>query len=210
MASNWRIHPLVAEEAGAVFGDAVAAHQADGFAHHAGAVAGVPELGGGAEDVGDGIEEGELDQRVQVGRLAPLRRYSRASFCTWRMALNVAVPPAIPRAAKISFFCVSSGSSWSNSARGRESQRGAGFAGGPDIHQAVHHVLLSCKPELVARRAGGDCCAAAEPAAVVADDRLDGGEQLGRGHDGHRDARAAEDGFDDLAVAVARDDRRRP
>ena len=42
-----RIHPLVAEEAGAIFGDAVAAHQADGFAHHVGAMTGVPELEAG-------------------------------------------------------------------------------------------------------------------------------------------------------------------
>jgi hypothetical protein len=30
-----RVHPLVSQEAGAILGDAVAAHQADGFAHHA-------------------------------------------------------------------------------------------------------------------------------------------------------------------------------
>ena len=36
------VHPLVGKEAGTVFGDAVAAHEADGFAHHVGAVAGIP------------------------------------------------------------------------------------------------------------------------------------------------------------------------
>src|ERR1035437_9836327 len=50
-----RIHPLVAEEPGAVLGDAVAAHQADGFAHHAGAVARIPHLTGGAEHVGPAV-----------------------------------------------------------------------------------------------------------------------------------------------------------
>src|ERR1035441_6038942 len=37
-----RIHPLIAEEARAVFGDAVATHQADRFAHHLCAPARVP------------------------------------------------------------------------------------------------------------------------------------------------------------------------
>ena len=47
-----RIHPFVAEESGAILGDAVAAHQTDRLPHHVGAVAGVPELGGRANDVG--------------------------------------------------------------------------------------------------------------------------------------------------------------
>ena len=59
-----RVHPLVGEETGAIFGDAVAAHQADGFAHHVGAVAGVPELGGRAEDVGFGILEDVLHEGI--------------------------------------------------------------------------------------------------------------------------------------------------
>ena len=49
------VHPLLAQEAGAVLGDAVAAHQADGLAHHGGAVAGVPQLAGRAEDVGQRV-----------------------------------------------------------------------------------------------------------------------------------------------------------
>ena len=51
------VHPLLAQEARAILRDAVAAHEADGFAHHVGAVAGVPELAGGAEDVGLRIEQ---------------------------------------------------------------------------------------------------------------------------------------------------------
>src|SRR5664280_3129244 len=50
------IHPLMSEESGAVLGDAVSAHEADGLTHQGGAVTGVPELGGGAEDVGLGIK----------------------------------------------------------------------------------------------------------------------------------------------------------
>ena len=59
-----RVHPLVGEEAGAILGDAVAAHEADGLAHHVGAVTGVPKLGGGTEHVGLGILEDELDERI--------------------------------------------------------------------------------------------------------------------------------------------------
>ncbi len=59
-----RVHPLVAEEAGAVLGDAVAAHQADGLAQHVGAVAGIPELGGRANHVGFGVHQHVLHQRI--------------------------------------------------------------------------------------------------------------------------------------------------
>ena len=88
---------------------------------------------------------------------------------------------------------------------GGEAQRSAGLAGGPDIHQPVQHVFLLLQAQLVARRAGR-AFAAAEPAALVHDDRLDGRQQLGGGHQPDRHARAAEDRFDDLAVGIARDD----
>ena len=58
------VHPFLPEESGAILGDAVTAHEADGFAHHRGAMAGVPELGGGAKDVGLGVEDEVLDERV--------------------------------------------------------------------------------------------------------------------------------------------------
>ena len=58
------VHPFVGQEAGAVLGDAVAAHQAHGLAHHVGAVAGVPELGCGADHVGLGVLEDVLHQRI--------------------------------------------------------------------------------------------------------------------------------------------------
>ncbi len=59
-----RIHPLVAEEARAVFRDAVAAHQADRFAHHLRAPARVPQLGGGAKDVGQRVQKNETQKRI--------------------------------------------------------------------------------------------------------------------------------------------------
>jgi len=46
------VHPLISEEPGAIFGDAIAAHQADGFAHHLRAPARVPELCRRAKYVG--------------------------------------------------------------------------------------------------------------------------------------------------------------
>ena len=64
-----RVHPFLAEETGAILREAVAAHEADGFAHHVRAVAGVPKLAGGAKDVGQRIELGELGERT-FNRLA--------------------------------------------------------------------------------------------------------------------------------------------
>ena len=169
-----RVHPLVAQEAGAILGDAVAAHEAHRFAHHVRAVAGVPQLAGGAEDVGHRIEQRVLHQNVvPPARAACRRRYSMASFWTGRMALSMAEPPVMPRSARMSFFRFSSGSSWSNSARRFEAQRSAGLAGGPDVHQAVHHVLLELQAQFIARRAGAGDGTAPEPPALVADHRLD-------------------------------------
>ena len=58
------IHPFLAEESGTILRDAVTAHEADGFAHHVRAVAGVPELARRAKDIGQRIEHGKLHQRI--------------------------------------------------------------------------------------------------------------------------------------------------
>ena len=137
-----RVHPLVAEEAGAVLGDAVAAHQADGFAHHVRAVAGVPELAGGAEDVGDAIEMRQAgssgSQRAGRGASADAQRLR-----DWRCACCVGVSRA----------SVLQGIELVEDAGGFEAEGGAGLAGGPDVHQAVHHVLFELQAEFVARGA---------------------------------------------------------
>ena len=67
-------------------------------------------------------------------------------------------------------------------ARGGKAERGGGFAGGPDVDQAVQRVFALLDALLVADRAGLGAFGSAETPALVADDRLDGGEQLGRGH----------------------------
>ena len=59
-----RVHPFLSEEARAILRDSVAAHEADGFPHHVGAVTGVPELAGRAKDVSQGIEDDKLQERV--------------------------------------------------------------------------------------------------------------------------------------------------
>ena len=68
-----RIHPFLAEEAGAILRDAVAAHEADGFAHHVRAVAGVPEFARGAKHIGQRIENGVI---APAGRIPDPRRRS--------------------------------------------------------------------------------------------------------------------------------------
>ena len=81
-----RVHPLVGQEAGAVLGDAVAAHQADGLAHHVGAVAGVPELGGRAEHVGLGILQHVLHQRIGLEFGAARIVFLQTATTRWRVA----------------------------------------------------------------------------------------------------------------------------
>src|ERR1022692_2095176 len=122
------------------------------------------------------------------------------------MARRVLVPPATPSAANFSFLSRSRGSSSSKRRGGREPTRGAALPGGPNVDQPMQRILFKLQTELVARRAGRGAFAAAEASALIADDRLNGGEQLGGGHHADGDARAPEDGFDDLAVAVARHD----
>ena len=91
-------------------------------------------------------------------------------------------------------------------AGGGKAERGGGFAGGPDIDEAMQGVFALLNALLVADGAGLGAFSAAEALALVADDGLDGGEQLGRGHEADGDAGAAEDGLDDFAVVVVGDD----
>jgi hypothetical protein len=84
-------------------------------------------------------------------------------------------------------------------------QRDGCFAGRPNVNEPLQTVLLLLEAEIVARSPGTDACGAAEPVALVADDGLDRGKKLRSGHDADGHACSPEDGFDDLAVAVARD-----
>src|SRR5208283_1518309 len=59
---------------------------------------------------------------------------------------------------------------------------------------------------LVTNRARFCSFRAAEAFALITDDRLDRGEQLGRGHQANRNAGAAEDRFNDFAVVESGDD----
>ena len=75
-------------------------------------------------------------------------------------------------------------------AGGGKAERGSGFAGGPDVDQPVQRIFALLDALLVAHRAGLGALGAAEALALIANDRLDGGEQLGRGHQAHRHAGA--------------------
>ena len=57
----------MAEKPGAIFRDAVATHQTDGFAHRIRAVTGIPELGGRAEHIAERVEQHKFHERI--GRL---------------------------------------------------------------------------------------------------------------------------------------------
>ena len=103
-------------------------------------------------------------------------------------------------------FCFSSGSSSSKSRAAAKPSDAAASPRGPDIDQPVQRVFALLDALLVADGAGLGALGAAEALALVANDRLDGGEQLGRGHQAHGHAGAAEDGFDDFAVVEVGDD----
>ena len=152
-----RVHPLVGEEAGAIFGDAVAAHEADGLAHHVGAVAGVPELGGGAEDVGFGVFENELHERVGLRvrhRAGDRRRWSESnSMARCSLSLRAfhlgaaALDAALLEDGGLLLF---EGVELVEEARGGKAEGGGGFAGGPDIDEAVECVFALLNALLVA------------------------------------------------------------
>ena len=87
----------------------------------------------------------------------------------------------------------------------RHSERRRGFAGGPDVDEAVNDVLFHLKPEVVTRRSRIGR-ATAETSALVANDRLHRREELRRCHDADRHACPLEHGVDHLPVVEVRDD----
>ena len=207
-----RVHPLVGQEAGAILGDAVAAHQADGLAQHVGAVAGVPQLGGRAEHVGLGVLQDELHQRIglQLGAARVVRASSDSSSmarCSLSLsAFSSARPPWMPRSLQDGGLLLFQRVQLVEEARGGKAQRGGGLAGGPHVHQPVQCVLALLDALLIAHRAGLGALGSAEALALIANDRLDGREQLGRCHQADRHAGAAEDRLNDLAVVEVGDD----
>ena len=211
------VHPLVAEETRAVLGDAVAADQAHRVAHDVGAMAGVPELGGGAEDVGLRVEDEILDERIALQRLVTRRITLRfgpgGEVDEFQRRLREGAEGLHLRHAagdallgELAVLDLLQRIEFVEEARGGETERRGRLASGPDIDQTLQAVLLLLQSLIVARRAWADARRAAEAAAVVADDGLDGREELGGGHDADGDAGTAEDRLDDLAVAVIGDD----
>ena len=86
-----------------------------------------------------------------------------------------------------------------------KSQRSACFANRPQVGQPVQRVLALLQAQFVAKHTGLGLLRAAKTPALITDDWLDGRQQLGRRHQRHRDSRAFENSFDDLAVAVVGD-----
>ena len=87
-----------------------------------------------------------------------------------------------------------------------EAQRSARLADGPQASEAMQRILALLDSELVTQRAGLGLLRSAEAAALIANDGLDRRQQLGRGHQRDRHARAFEHRFDHFAVAVVRND----
>ena len=80
------VHPLMPNKSWAILGDAIAAHQADGLAHDVRAMAGIPELGGRAEHIGQRVEQHEFYERV--GGLLSRRRtglLDQAQCCSFEL-----------------------------------------------------------------------------------------------------------------------------
>ena len=210
-----RVHPFVAEESRAIFRDAIPTHQTDRFAHHLCAPAGVPQLGCGAKNVGQRVQQNETQKRIGfqlrslgvVGRQSgwqadeirrPFRRFalqlrarSRAGDSLSRQQF---VSLALQRIEFIEGPCR------------RKSKRCAGLAGRPDVHQPVQRVFASLQPEFITHRSWRRRLRATEPPSLIPYDRLNRREQFRRRHNAHGHARPAKHGFNDLAVVVARQD----
>ena len=175
-------------------------------------MAGVPELGGRAEDVGLGVHEHVLHERIGFEFGAARIVFLEAQAARWRAARFLfsafisARPPCDATLLEDRGLLLFERIELVEEAGGGKAERGGGLAGGPDIDQAVQRVFALLDALLVADGAGLGALSAAEALALVADDRLDGGEQLGRGHQADRDAGAAEDRFDDFAVVEVGDD----
>src|ERR1039458_10102897 len=208
------VHPLVGQEAGAVFRDAVAAHEAYCFTKHVSAVAGVPKLGCGTDHVGLGVEQDILDERVgfkfgtawAVRIVDPEREQLDGSLLGFFESFHLR--PAALNAARLQ-ECGLLLLQWIEGVEetcGGEAKGGGGFAGGPHIHQAVERIFALLNALFVTKRAGPGALCAAESLTLVADDRLNRREQLGGGHEADRHAGAAKDRFDDFAVVVVGND----
>ena len=150
-------------------------------------MAGIPELGGGADDVGFGVHQHVLDERIgfQLGA-AGIALFEREQFDgavgTFLERLHLgaaAVDAALGQDRRLLLF---NRLQRVEEAGGGKAERGGRFAGGPNIDQPVERILALLNALLVADGAGLGAFGSAEALALVADDRLDGGEQLGRRH----------------------------
>ena len=208
-----RVHPLVAEEARAVLGDAVAAHQAYRLPHHRRAVAGVPELDGRPQHRRHGVEHDEahhriLGQGVEAARAARLRRLAELGQVLQRVLLSRLEGPPLRTARRdallgeVRVHRPFQRVEFVEDAGGREPERGGRFTRRPDVDQPVERVLFLLQPQFEPPRSGLGGIAAAEPAAMVADDGLHGRDHLRRRHQAHGDPRPAEHGVEDLAVCA--------
>ncbi len=174
-------------------------------------MAGVPELGGGADHVGLGVHQNVLHQRIgfQFGATGLLcvesKQFKRALLA---FPERLHLRPSALHAALFQdgrllllgrFHLIEEPS------RGK-AQRGGRFAGGPNVHQPVQRILALLNALLVTDGAGSCALCSAKALALVADDRLDGGEQLGSRHQAHAHASALEDRIEDFAVAVVGND----
>ena len=91
-------------------------------------------------------------------------------------------------------------------ARCGKAERGSSFPGCPYVDEAMERIFALLDALFVADGAWPGARGAAEAFALIADDGLDGREQLGSGHETDTHAGAFEDGFDDFAVVVVGDD----
>ena len=82
---------------------------------------------------------------------------------------------------------------------GREAERGGRFPGSPDINQPMQDVLVGLETHL--GRFGRCAAGTAKPLALIAEDRLDCRQQLGRRGDAHADPRAGQYRVQHLQVA---------
>ena len=182
----------------------MAAHQADRLPHHRRAVAGVPELHRGPQHGRHGVEHHEARQRVLRHRVDTVRaaRGGRlGEFGEIRQGVflgGLEGPPLGPArrhalSGEVLVFRPLERIEFVEHPCRREPERRRRLARRPDIHQPVQRVFFLLQPELEAPRPRLCGAAAAEPAPVVADDRLDGRQHLRRRHQPHGDPRPAED-----------------
>ena len=156
---------------------------------------------------------GSCGQRVESARAARLRRLGRARPGTparpSRPARGPATAPGPARRPARRSARPSSRSSGSSSSNTRAAANPSDAAASPVAQTSTSRCSASsscCSPSSKRRDPGLGGIAAAEPAAMVADDRLDGRQHLRRRHQPHGDPRPAEHGVDDLAVRAVGDE----